>query len=477
MRAEKDFIGQLQIPKNALFGIHSVRAKNNFPANDRFEYEWYKALGITKLACYNTYTQFKEAVSSKYGKELKKINLMPDNILSALKAAATEISEGKHFEHFIVSATQGGAGTSINMNINEIITNLALLKLGKKPGNYQHIHPIEHANIYQSTNDVVPTSLKVAAMGLLLVLEEKINDLRFKIEKLESEHRYSLRSAYTQLQLAVPSSFGILFSAYNEALSRDWWRVSKTLERIKTVNLGGGATGSSLSLPRFYVMKVVNELQKLTKLPLARSENMADATQNHESLVEIHAILKAHAVNLEKIVNDIRFLSSDAGSKQIQIPEKQTGSSIMPGKVNPVIPEFIISIAHQIYANDTLITSLSGQAMLDLNAYIPQIGNALLKSIQLLIAANTSLLENLFNDLQIHTVKTKTELYENPAVSTALIPLIGYNKASELAQLMKDKKLNIFEANKKAGYLPAEKLNEILKAENLLKQGFSLNDL
>ena len=185
------------------------------------------------------------------------------------------------------------------------------------------------------------------------------------------------------MQEAVPSSFGILFSTYNEALSRDWWRVSKCSERIKQVNLGGGAIGTGLSLPRFFIMEVVPELRKLTGLPLAHSENLSDATSNLDRWVEIHATLKAHAVNLEKMSSDFRLLSSDlAGDKIISIPDRQVGSSIMPGKINPVIPEFVISAAHKIYSNDVLISSLCGQGTLELNAYLPVIGCAVIESYQ-----------------------------------------------------------------------------------------------
>ena len=262
-----------------------------------------------------------------------------------------------YYEHFIVPAIQGGAGTSINMNVNEIISNVALIKSGAKAGEYSQIDPFEHANIYQSTNDVVPTALKVAGIQLLEKLEQAINSSRFEIEKVESAHKNILRQGYTQMQAAVPSTYDKLFSTYNNALSRDWWRVSKCFERIKEVNLGGGAIGTGLSIPRYFIMHVVTELQHLTGLPITRSENMSDTTANLDSFVEVHAILKAHAVNLEKMTNDLRLLSSDLfAHPEIKIPQRQVGSSIMPGKINPVIPEYIISIAHKVYANDLMIS-------------------------------------------------------------------------------------------------------------------------
>ncbi len=476
-RIEKDSLGQKQIPADALYGIHALRAKENFPGNTLFPVEWYKAVGVTKLACFKTYKKFFEAAVGKFGADspLKNID---NKIVDAMINSASEVAEGKYFEHFIVPAVQGGAGTSINMNINEIITNSALLNTGHKCGEYSFIDPLEHANIYQSTNDVIPTALTVAVMRLLQLLEEQINMLRQKVEEFEKKSREMLRPGYTQMQEAVPSSFGILFSTYNEALSRDWWRVSKCSERIKQINLGGGAIGTGLSLPRFFIMEVVPELRNLTGLPLAHSENLSDATSNLDRWVEIHATLKAHAVNLEKMSGDLRLLASDiAGEKTLSIPERQVGSSIMPGKINPVIPEFVISAAHKIYSNDVLVSSLSGQGVLELNAYLPVIGCAVIESINLLISCNNTLLHNLFTGLIINEASGYKALINSPSITTALSPHIGYHKAAEIATLMKEKKIDIFEANNILKAVDEAKLKIILQSDNLLKLGFSLDDL
>jgi aspartate ammonia-lyase len=476
-RTEKDSLGEKQIPSDALYGIHSVRARENFPGNSPFPIEWYTAVGITKLACYNTYRKFRVAAENRFGKDLT-IKIIADNILDALSTSAKEVSEGKNFDHFIIPSLQGGAGTSINMNINEIITNSALLLTQHNCGEYNFIDPFEHANIYQSTNDVIPTALTVAVMRLLQDLENSINLLRQKAEEYEKKSRDILRPGFTQMQEAVPSSFGILFSTYNEALARDWWRVSKCSERIKQVNLGGGAIGTGLSLPRFFIMEVVPELRNLTGLPIAHSENLADATSNMDKWVEIHATLKAHAVNLEKMSSDLRLLSSDlTGTKTLSIPDRQVGSSIMPGKINPVIPEFVISAAHKIYSNDVLISSLSGQGILELNAYLPVIGTTVIESINLLIACNATLLNNLFTGLIINTIASYQAVLNSPSITTALSPHIGYHKAAELAVLMKEKKINIFEANSILAIIDESKLKSILEPGNLLKLGFSLEDL
>ena len=478
MRTESDFFGERHLGDDSLYGIHSLRASENFPVRSEFHPEWYRALGLTKLACYKTCRAFQKAAADKFGSMPANLPVIDDNVLAKMEAAAAEIADGKYFEHFIVPAIQGGAGTSINMNINEIIANVTLVKMGYSPGNYTLADPIEHANIYQSTNDIIPTSLRIAAMKLLLNLEEEINLLRAALEKIETRYRNHLRIAYTQMQEAVPSSWGMLLGAYNEALSRDWWRVSKSLERIKTVNLGGSAVGTGITVPRYFIMEVVPELQRLTGLPVSRSENLPDATSNMDSLVEVHAILKSFAVNLEKIVSDLRLLSSDiAGQKEVSLPGLQTGSSIMPGKINPVIPEFVISAAHKVYANDQVITSLSAMGCLDLNPYLPVTGDSLLESINLLTAASLTLRTNLFSGLEINSKVSHERLLHSPAITTALIPYIGYNKSVALARMMKEKKTDIFTANLELKIIDPARLAVIVEPGNLLKTGFSLSDL
>lgn len=477
MRTESDYLGSMEIPTDSLYGIHSLRAKENFPDTTTLQKEWYKSMGTVKHACYLTYKEFVKALNSDPNISKKDFSLINDKIIDALIQASVEVAEGKHFDQFIVPAIQGGAGTSINMNINEIITNLALLSLGHKPGSYDHIDPIEHANIFQSTNDVVPTALKVATVKLLVELEESINNLRFKVEDQEKKHRGNLRIGYTQMQAAVPSSWGQLFSTYSEALSRDWWRVSKCFERIKVVNLGGGAIGSGIGTPRFFIMEVVNQLQKLTGLPITRSENLNDATANLDSFVEIHAIMKAHAVNLEKMASDLRLMSSDIAANQLSIPKRQVGSSIMPGKINPVIAEYVVSVSHRVYSNDQLISGLCGQGTLDLNAYIPLIGHSIIDSLKLLISANNTLMSNMIQGIDVDVERTNDLLFRNPSITTALLPYIGFNKSAVLANTMKSEGLNIFEANEKLKLIDGSKLKEIVKPDNLLKLGFSLKEI
>jgi aspartate ammonia-lyase len=476
-RTEKDSLGSLQIPDKALYGIHARRASLNFPCTTPFPAEWYRAMGKVKASAYRTYRKFRDAATEKYGVE-KRGQLISDEILNPMIDAADKVAAGHYYDHFIVPGVQGGAGTSINMNINEIIANAALIATGRNPGSYDIIDPVEQCNVFQSTNDTVPTALTIAVMDLLNELGDAVNAMRHVLEKLEVNSRNELRPGYTQMQEAVPSSFGILFGAYNDAFSRDWWRVSKCLERIRSINMGGGATGTGMAVPRFYIMEIVPELRAATGLPLSRSENMADATSNLDRWVEIHATIKAHAVNLEKMVSDLRLLSSGLVTpKHLTIPEKQVGSSIMPGKINPVIPEFVISAAHKVYSNDTLIASLAGQGCLELNPYLPLIGISIIDSLKLLIASNHTVAENLLTGLEINKSDAYDKVMRSPSITTALIPYIGYNKASEIAAIMKSEQSDIIQANEKHRFIDPGKLREIVKPGNLLKLGYSLEEI
>jgi aspartate ammonia-lyase len=478
MRTEKDFLGEMLLPADALYGVHSLRAKENFPDKSAFPLEWYQAMAIVKRACYMTAKEFYKKTKERFDTDLMNVKLIDESLLDILIESAAECEESLHSEHFIVPAISGGAGTSINMNMNEILTNLSLQKLGHKPGDYSFIDPIEHANIFQSTNDIVPTALRIAIMKLLNNLEESVNHSRVSIENIEKKYRDRLRMGYTQMQEAVPTTFGRLFSSYSDALSRDWWRISKCHERIKVVNLGGSAIGTSITLPRYFVTEVVRTLQQITGLPVTHGENLVDATNNLDPFVEVHGMLKAHAVNLEKMVNDLRLLSSDIFCvPEIEIPQKQAGSSIMPGKVNPVIPEFVISSVHRVYSNDSLITSLCAQGCLELNAYLPVIGSAFLESINLLIACNQTINSNLLKDLTINAETAESKVFKSPAITTALIPYIGYNKATEVAKYMKQNKKDIYKVNEDLKFIQESKLREILKPENLVRGGFSVKDL
>lgn len=478
MRIEKDLLGEIAIEDDAYYGIHSYRARKNFPYYSQFPIEWYKSIGLIKLAYYLTYKDFIELAKDKID-VIKKSNIYIEPvILNAMIDSAKEISNGLYFDNFIVPAIQGGAGTSINMNVNEIIANVSLSKLNYPKGNYSIIDPIEKCNIFQSTNDVIPTSLKLTLMRLFNQLEQSINTLRKELELLENNYRNVLRIAYTQMQAAVPSSFGRLFSAYNEALSRDWWRISKCFERLKLTNICGSAVGTCINVPKYFVMNIARKIQELSGLPITRSENLHDATSNLDSLVETHSIIKSLAVNLEKITNDIRILSSDInGQKILNIPNLQAGSSIMPGKINPVIIEYTITISNIVYSNDQLITNLCAEGCLDLNAFIPIIGIKYIESLELLINLCDTLKINLFSKITIDEDKAEHYFYNNPMIATVLNTYIGYHNVEKLIEKMKKNNLNIFEANKELKLIEHNKLIDLLKIENLLKEGYSIKDL
>ncbi|MCK5882253.1 MAG: hypothetical protein KAG61_01085 [Bacteriovoracaceae bacterium] len=481
MRKERDFLGEFEVKEDALYGVHSMRARSNFPDESPFTKEWYCAMGAVKQACFQTYRRFVKKLDARYQLEELSIPIIEDAKIDALITAASEVYRGEHFEHFIVPAISGGAGTSINMNVNEIIANRALIIMGRKPGDYDFIDPIEHANIFQSTNDVVPTALKVAIMKLLGELEVTINAARFKIEEYERKFRDTLRIGYTQMQEAVPSSYGKLFGTYQEALTRDWWRVSKCFERIKVVNLGGSAIGTGITVPKFFIFGVTDELRNIVGLPITKSENLEDTTCNLDAFVEVHAIMKSHAVNLEKMASDLRMISSDMyAHRRLKIPARQVGSSIMPGKINPVIPEYIISMASKVYANDSIISSLSARGMLDLNAYTPIIGHSILDSLKLLIGSNNTMLKNLLEGIELDTNVSdslREQFHSFASLSTALVPYVGYNKAAELAKEMKRSRRTIFEVNTEMKLIPESTLRDLMRSTNLLRLGFKFSDI
>jgi aspartate ammonia-lyase len=483
MRIEKDFIGEKEIATDAYYGIHSLRASENFGSATFFPEVWYRATGFVKAAVYQTLEKFYEAAENEFG--IRDISFPGDqfnfripekSVLGLLNKAALEVADGFYFENFIVPGISGGAGTSINMNVNEIVTNAALNFAGLDSGSYEEIDPLEDANVFQSTNDVIPTSLKCAILFKVDELEPLINRMRTLVESFETEFSDVMRMGYTEYQAAVPTTLGRLFSTYSSAFSRDWWRISKCRERIKVVNLGGSAIGTGLTVPRYLVFEGVRTLNRLTGLSLARAENLSDATVNMDSIVEVSAVVKSYAVNLEKMADDLRLLSADVvgDCAVLTLAPVQAGSSIMPGKVNPVISEFIISCCAKIYANDSLISSLAARGSLELNPYLPAIGCAILENLELLISMTSSLYEKLLGGLKLKPDYSYKKMLMLPSVSTVLVPYIGYNKASETAHYMKNNKCSIKEAVKALGFYDDEDLNEVLKPGRLISLGFSI---
>jgi aspartate ammonia-lyase len=412
-RIEKDLLGELAVPQDAYFGIHTQRALNNFPISGiKVNAVLIKSLAQTKKACSLA--------------NLETGHLTPEKG-KAIIAACDEIAAGKLSDQFPVDALQGGAGTSTNMNVNEVIANRAIELLGGQKGHYDLIHPLEDVNLHQSTNDVYPTALKVAAIFKLRDLSNTVSGLQGAFQEKEKEFAAIVKLGRTELQEAVPITMGAEFSAFAEAFSRDRWRTFKCEERLRVVNLGGTAVGTGLAAPRDYIFLVIEKLREVTGLGLSRGENILGETANADSFVEVSAILKAHAVNLIKIANDLRLMNLLG---EINLPQLQAGSSIMPGKVNPVLAEAAIQVGMKVIANDAIVTDAAARGTLQINEFLPMLAHALLESLDLLININRLLTEHVRG---IQANKEKCEEYFNasPMIITALLPVIGYEKATQ----------------------------------------------
>ncbi|MBN1863675.1 MAG: aspartate ammonia-lyase, partial [Victivallales bacterium] len=372
MRVERDFLGEVSIPADVLYGIHTQRAVENFPLSGRpVSRDLVHAYALVKLACAMTNSQIGKIEPAKF---------------AAIEQACREMAEGKLDSHVVVDAYQGGAGTSTNMNINEVLANRALVILGEKPGSYDLIHPIDTVNMHQSTNDTYPTALKVAAIFKLRAMEKSLVRLLDSFQNKEKQFAHIVKIGRTQMQDAVLTTLGKTMSAYAEAVGRDRWRIFKCEERLRVVNLGGTAIGTGLGAPRQYIFKATENLKKITGIGLARAENLVEATQNNDPFVEVSGILNACASNLLKIAGDIRLLSSgpDAGIGEIALPKLQAGSSIMPGKVNPVIPEAVSQAALAAMSNNSAIAHAVALGSLELNPFLPLVAERLLDTLTLL---------------------------------------------------------------------------------------------
>ncbi|MEE4284736.1 MAG: aspartate ammonia-lyase [Mariniphaga sp.] len=462
-RTETDLLGKKQIPEDVLWGIHTARAVENFPLSDRPVHpELIKAYGEVKLACTQTNIQlgFWKATPEKE---------------DAIEKACFEMSQGVLNEHILVDALQGGAGTSTNMNVNEVIANRALQILGKKPGNYEIVSPLDDVNLHQSTNDTYPTALKIAAIRLLRQLEQNVLELQESFQQKEKEFAHIVKVGRTQLQDAVLTTLGRTMSAYSEAISRDRWRIYKCEERLRVVNLGGTAIGTGLGAPRQFIFKVVDRLRENTNIGLARSENLIDGTQNTDVFAEVSGILKASASNLYKISNDLRLLSSgpDAGLGEINLPAKQAGSSIMPGKVNPVIPEAVAQAALLTMGNDQIITQACSAGNLELNQFMPLIAYTLLENLSVLNKAVSIFNSHCVAEITANEKICRAQVENATATVTALIPKIGYEKASLLVKKSQAENISIKAAALKLNFLSAKEFDELITPEAVCRLGHS----
>lgn len=432
MRIEKDSIGQLELPDDAIYGIHSFRSVMNFPISGE-KVNPYLIKGFLQVKLASAEANFKSGILpfEKYKVILESIEELISEIDSCINGKKNNI-----YSKIIVDPYQGGAGTSLNMNINEVIANMALKKLGKSFGEYSYLHPLDDVNMSQSTNDTFPTAFRIAALTLLKELHDSFAVLQNSLQQKENEFKNVIKIGRTQLQDAVPVTLGQEFGAYAQAFARDRWRLYNAEERLRSVNLGGTAIGNSIAAQRDYVLNVNSILKKITKLPIAKAEDLIDATQNLDVFVEVHGIVKAGATSVIKMCNDLRFISSgpNGGIGEINLPAMQAGSSIMPGKVNPVILENSIQIAELVKGNDAIISNLVSGGNLELNAFIPMIAHVFLKSLSMLKDSNINLAGKCINGITANKEHCKTTLMNSTAIAASLINKYGYEKIESIVK-------------------------------------------
>lgn len=433
-RLEHDSLGERELPAEALYGIHAHRALENFQLAGRpLDPGLLAAFGRVKQACLRVN---------------HRLDPWPEEHFRAMEAACCELAEGLLSHHLPLDALQGGAGTSTNLGVCELLANRALVLLGLAPGRYDVIHPGGDLNRHQSTNDTYPTALRLAALQRLKSLEAALGTLCNTLMARERDFAPLVRVARTQFQDAVPITLGRLVGAWGEALTRDRWRLHNGAERLRVVNLGGTAVGTGLGAPREYIFAVAGELNRLTGLGLCRAENLVEATQNTDTFVEVSGLLTACAATLQKVCGDLRLLGSrvESGLAELLLPPLQEGSSIMPGKVNPVIPEAVIQACLTVSANHARITAASALGSLELNAFLPLIAEALLESLRLLEHGALALERLVFRGLKADPAACARGVEGSTATLTALIPLLGHTGAVALGRRWRERGGSLKEA-------------------------------
>ncbi|MFD1126225.1 aspartate ammonia-lyase [Lentilactobacillus raoultii] len=420
MRLEKDCIGEELVPDNALYGIHSLRAARNFPITR----ERVNPLIIA------SYLQIKKAAAIAN----QQAGTLDSNKALLIIAACNQLLLSKDFESVIVPAIQGGAGTSTNMNINEIVANLAM-KLGRQKGKLTvKIHPNDDVNQCQSTNDTYPTAGKIAMLKDLAPLEDAVNSLIHVLEEKAHQYQSTVKVGRTQLQDAVPTTFGRSFSASAAMFKRDLQKMKAIEKTLATVNLGGTAIGTGINSTRDYQRAVMPLLNRITGLSLTQADDLIEATQNSDAFSTFSGILKGLALNLTKFCNDLRLLSSgpQAGLAELSLPKVQAGSSIMPGKINPVIPEVVNQVAFEVIGKDVTVTLAVENGQLELNAFEPIIFKEVLTSESHLTAAIKTLVKNCLRGIQVNVNHCQNEVDQSAIAATILSPYLGYEKTTAL---------------------------------------------
>ncbi|MFA4993987.1 MAG: aspartate ammonia-lyase [Bdellovibrionales bacterium] len=459
MRKETDILGNVEIDDSALWGIHTERALQNFAVSER-------RVPFSLIAAIVT---VKQAAAQANGE----LGYLPQNIADVLVAACGKIcgNENDTMASFPLDALQGGAGTSTNMNVNEVIANVALQAMGKKAGAYDALHPLNHVNLHQSTNDVYPTALRIAAISGLRSLSDALAKLQGAMQNKEKEFHDILKMGRTELQPAVPMTLGQEFSAYSEAVARDRWRTFKCEERLRMVNIGGTAIGTGLTAPRDYIFRVIEILRSLTGMGLARSENVIDGTANADVFVEVSGILKAAATTMAKIAGDLRLLHFLG---EIALPPMQTGSSIMPGKINPVMTESVMQASLVVRANDFMIAECAAHGTLQINEFMPLIASALLESIDILKNSALALAPHI-DAIKADAERCRSFVENSPALMTALLPHVGYEKTLLLMNefnALKKKNAETFITSFLAEKLGNEIAKTVLSTTNFIGLGY-----
>ncbi|MGM8366234.1 aspartate ammonia-lyase [Virgibacillus sp. W0181] len=461
VRVENDFLGKKEVPKNAHYGIQTLRAVENFPITGyRIHSELIKSIARVKKAA--------AIANFETGR-------LPGQLQRAIIQAADEIIEGVWHENFIVDPIQGGAGTSINMNANEVIANRALEILGKEKGDYAFLSPNTHVNMAQSTNDVFPTAIHIAILTLLEQLLSSMKKMHraFKEKALEFDH--IVKMGRTHLQDAVPIRLGQEFEAYSRVIQRDINRITRSRQHLFEVNMGATAVGTGLNADSNYVSSVVGHLRKISGYPLYTAENLVDATQNTDAYTEISASLKVCMMNMSKIANDIRLMASGprSGLNELNLPSRQPGSSMMPGKVNPVMPEVINQIAFQVIGNDNTIGLASEAGQLELNVMEPVLVFNLIQSISIMNNGFCSFTDFCVTGLSANEKQMQEYVEASIGTITAINPHIGYELATTIAREAIITGKSIRELCIQYEVLSEEKLNHVLNPYEMTNPGIS----
>ena len=471
-RVEHDLLGEREIPNEAYWGIHTLRALENFPIT-----------GI-KLSAYPDLIRSLAWVKSAAAQANRELGVIAAAKARVIIAACDELvldasnpAPRKLTEQFVVDVIQGGAGTSTNMNANEVIANRALELMGEVKGDYDKLHPIEDVNASQSTNDTYPTALRVASCLAIEKLLLAMAELRQAFEAKAQEFSDVLKMGRTQLQDAVPMTLGQEFHTYAVMLGEDEARLREARSLITEVNLGATAIGTGINTDPRYAALVVGILAKLSNLPLTQAEDYIEATQDTGAFVQLSGVLKRVATKLSKVCNDLRLLSSgpQTGFQEINLPERAAGSSIMPGKVNPIIPEVVNQIAFEVIGNDMTVTMASEGGQLQLNAFEPIIAWSLFKSVDHLRAGCQTLARNCVAGITANRELLAERVRRSAGLATALNPYIGYENATRIAREAMSGNKTVAELVLEQKLLTAEQLAQILRPEVLTRPSRKLD--